>query len=172
MRKNKKAIVIIKNLWRMNVSPNLYDPKKRLIVLHEVLCRFFPQTSNSSEYEDFLIDYIVNKENQYVIQVASSVVTAIIIAYRAGFEKIKIHGVDGGGAHFFHNRKYDTKKYERFKDLIKFLRLGTPFIGKEIQYKPGYMSKRIIEKINFLAQKNNPGFQITYANRINLNENI
>lgn len=172
LRRNKKAIVFIKNLWRMNVSPNLYDPNKRLFVLHEMLCRFFPQTKIDSEFEDFLIDYIVNIENQYVIQVASSVITAIIIAYKAGFEKIIIHGVDGGGAHFFHNSKYDTKEYEMLKDVIEYLRVGTPFIEKEVQYKPGYMSKKIIEKINILGKINNAGFQITYADRINLNENI
>jgi hypothetical protein len=43
----------------------------------------------------------LNDRSKYIPQICSTVVTAVVLAYQAGFEKIVIHGLDFGGQYFY-----------------------------------------------------------------------
>tara|TARA_B100000749_G_scaffold272876_1_gene255196 strand:+ start:2379 stop:3311 length:933 start_codon:yes stop_codon:yes gene_type:complete len=43
----------------------------------------------------------LNDRSEYIPQICSTVVTAVILAYQAGFERIVIHGLDFGGQYFY-----------------------------------------------------------------------
>lgn len=146
--KNKDVIIFIKNMWFGNVSPNIYDPNRQIDILPEYLCRHYPE--NNNDYMSFLVDFILNHEMNYIAQTYSTVLTAVNIAYKAGFQEIFIHGLDGKGSHFFHSELFD--EHEDI-DLIKYLRKLIPPVAEDKVYTTGSNSKKVMDLFITVAKK-------------------
>lgn len=50
---------------------------------------------------DYILERCLNDNSKYIPQICSTIVTATILAYRSGFTKIVIHGLDFGGKYFY-----------------------------------------------------------------------
>lgn len=140
-RDNPNAVLIMKNMWKTNVNPKIYDTTpSRLNILPEILLPFdMPQ-----EFEPlnrFVIDFILNQEKMCIIQIISSVLTAITIAYKAGFQDIRIHGLDGQGSHFFHSDIFYEQCDVRDRDILLKLKELIPPQEENFNYAPGSKAK-------------------------------
>ena len=145
IRDNPDCILVLKNIWRNNVSPDIYDENNRLHLLPEFLYENFPQDSGSIAFQKFCINHILNIENDIVVQIYSSVLTAITVAYKAGFKEIYIHGLSGGGAHFFHAPLFDTTLNVADLEILKYLQRLLPKAPDDAPYVPGLLSSRVLQ---------------------------
>ena len=134
---NPKCVMIIKNMMKDNVSPNLYDPKNRLITLLDIVYKYFPLNDNYMPFQKFLINYILNEEEEIIIQTSSSVTTAITLAYKAGFKNIYVHGLDGGGNHYFHDRSLENGMDANALNILAFFKKFIPQVQSHEIYVAG-----------------------------------
>jgi hypothetical protein len=86
---------------------NLWDDKNDISFINEhwlnlampIKDRVYPVFDK--RYLDAVLDIMLSDKSEFLPQLASSVVTAIILAYKAGFKKIVVHGLDFGGQYFY-----------------------------------------------------------------------
>jgi hypothetical protein len=62
---------------------------------------------------------ILTGDYSYFLQSETTATTAISIAYKMGFKKIIIHGLDGKGVHFFKSKEYVPE--EKVKEIANLL---------------------------------------------------
>ena len=137
LERNPGCLLIIKNMMYDNVSPCLYDPQNQLITLPEVVYKFFPLKHNYIPFQKFLVGYILNDEKKIIIQTSSTVTTAVTFAYKAGFQKIYIHGLDGGGSHYFHNQAIGNSLNSKELEILSYLKRLIPKVPSEVKYEAG-----------------------------------
>lgn len=91
-------LIYFKNLWE-DKNDIAFINSNWLGVAKPVKDRVYPVLDK--KYIDFTIEKMLSDESDYLPQLASSVVTSIILAYKAGFKEIVIHGLDFGGNYFY-----------------------------------------------------------------------
>jgi hypothetical protein len=69
-----------------------------------------------------ILESCLNDRSDYLPQLCSTVMTAVFLAYQAGFKKIVIHGLDFGGQYFYQcmDRKTDPKFLPPTKPVSSF----------------------------------------------------
>lgn len=136
MQRNPKAVLILKNTWPGNLPPSVVDPDNLFVVLPEFLCSNIPQ---SRQFLRFVIQHILFCENHYIGQLGSSVLTGLCIAIKMGYDEIFIHGLDGQGSHFFHDKAFDTIEDPEYRRFLRYIRKVLPPVPND-QYPAGTTS--------------------------------
>ena len=144
LNNNPQCLMIIKNMMRDNVSPKLYDNNNEFITLPDIVYKYFPIKNNYISFQKYIINYILNIENEIIIQTASSVITAITLAYKAGFKNIYIHGLDGGGSHYFHERSLAETLDTDALDILTYFKRIIPEVAADKKYESGSHSINIL----------------------------
>jgi len=152
-RKNPNCLVLLKNMMYDNISPNVYDPEFSLITLPEVVYKFFPLGDNYIPFQKYLVDYILNRESDIVIQTGSSVTTAITLAYKAGFKKIYLHGVEAKGSHYFHGEALGEDLDCTEAEVLAYLRRLFPKVSPTVSHRAGNYTKRTLQFFMDIAIK-------------------
>lgn len=90
--------IYFKNLWEgcndVDFIVNNWMDLSRIIKDRVYLIKDIAHT-------DKVVNYAFTDNSVFLPQICSTTVTATILAYRAGFKKIIIHGLDFGGDHFY-----------------------------------------------------------------------
>lgn len=91
--------LIFKNIWGKNLNWDYIQSnyKTPYAVIKDV---HFPISQERVTHEE-IIDELVFPSRNLVVQYSSTVMTLIIIAFWRGFNKIIVHGLDGGGQYYF-----------------------------------------------------------------------
>lgn len=142
LSRNPYCISLMKNLWRNNIPLEVYDHDNDLFVLQDYLIR--PQP-NDMELLSFIVEHIISDESNVVGQMHTSLLTALVIAYKLGFREIVIHGLDGRGSHFFHHDSFDKMDTLPECDIIKYLRESSPKVNDQDVYSPGLKGLEIYD---------------------------
>lgn len=95
---NKTDLVYFKNVWETKNDIN-YIAAHWLGLARPVLDHLY--TVLDKKHLNHVLTRCLNDQTDYIPQLCSSVVTAIILAYQAGFKKVVIHGLDFGGQYFY-----------------------------------------------------------------------
>lgn len=113
-----ETIFIFKNTWEKKNSisaiNNLYG--KNVTFLRDSVARATTETALQKLIKVILGNFL-NFQNQ--AQTISTVITAIAIAYKAGFNEIVLHGVDLTGPHFYDSLALEDPTLARVINLIK-----------------------------------------------------
>ena len=91
-------LIFFKNLWEEK-NDMVFVNKHWLGVATPVKDRIYQAFDR--KYLDCVIETMLSDQSDYLPQMTSSVVTSIMLAYKAGFKKIVIHGLDFGGQYFY-----------------------------------------------------------------------
>lgn len=94
----RKRRVVFKNVWegKNEVKPMAYGYGEGAFFLKD-----YPVRCLSHSTLDLVADKVLNPRQGYIRQYSSTSLTLIGIAYRLGFERIVLHGVDFSGPHFY-----------------------------------------------------------------------
>ena len=152
-KKNPECILLLKNMMKDNISPNLYDPDCMLINLPEIVYRYFPLHDKYIKFQKYLVNYILNKEKDIVIQTSSSITTAITLAYKAGFKKIYIHGLNGGGCHYFHSEFFNSNLNSMESEVLSYLKRLLPKVSPDVTNEAGKHSQLTLQYFTHEAKK-------------------
>jgi hypothetical protein len=104
-RRHPKAALVLKNLAPANPPPDAIDPARRMHLLREIIFPH-PDRIDVAAYWTPVVDRMVRNPGGSLIQGPSTIVVAVLAAYRLGFRRIVIHGLDGRGNHFFHREGF------------------------------------------------------------------
>ncbi|GAB6069490.1 hypothetical protein JCM30760_05870 [Thiomicrorhabdus hydrogeniphila] len=91
-------LIFFKNLWEDKNDMEFVN-NNWLGIATPIKDRIYPMLDK--KYLDSVIEAMLSDRTDYLPQLTSSVVTSIILAYKAGFEKIVVHGLDFGGRYFY-----------------------------------------------------------------------
>lgn len=91
-------LIFFKNLWE-DKNDVTFINDHWLSISTPIKDRIYPV--HNKKHLKSVIEAMLSDQSDYLPQMASSVVTSIILAYKAGFKKIVIHGLDFGGQYFF-----------------------------------------------------------------------
>lgn len=93
---NQTDLVFFKNIWEgKNEAYFIY--KNWFGVAFLVRDSIYPLGGNVK----LLVESIFNDRSRYLPQACSTMVTLVALAYRSGFKKIVLHGLDFGGEYFY-----------------------------------------------------------------------
>lgn len=116
-KRTKNTIFVFKNVAEEKNSVtsinNLY--KNEILYLKDAIVGI-----NNHKSLDFMSDIILN-ENFFLknqMQTISSTIVAIAIAYKIGFKKIILHGVDFSGPHFYDVSSFNDSELEFVRNMI------------------------------------------------------
>lgn len=118
-------LIFFKNLWEDKNDMEFVNDHW-LSVSTPIKDRIYPVLDE--KYLEFVINTMLSEKSDFLPQVISSVVTSIILAYKAGFNKIVIHGVDFGGQYFY--------EVDGFQIDDNYISIDTPeggFYGKTVK---------------------------------------
>ena len=122
-KNNPECVVILKNILSPMININEIHNQEHLyidIFLDELnICGL----GNFYENNKLLcLREMLFGKYDFILQSETSVLTAINIAVRTGFKKIIIHGMDGGGSHFYNTQEFVnniiTNENKRTLDLL------------------------------------------------------
>ena len=92
------SLIYFKNLWE-DCNDVDFIVENWMEVSRIIKDRFYSISSNY--FIDRVVSHAFNDNSKFLPQICSTTVTSIILAYRAGFKKIIVHGLDFGGYHFY-----------------------------------------------------------------------
>jgi hypothetical protein len=159
------VVLLIKNIWPENVSPDLYDTKHEFFILLDFLLRPLPKEFLDVSFfrlRKFIIKTLILDHGNIIGQMYTSLLTALILSYRLGFKEIVIHGLDGCGAHFFHDSYFDHVTDDIRVDAINALRNAFPKQPSEVVYSPGSDARIIIN--DYIQILDSFGVKVSFAN--------
>ncbi|WP_157792542.1 hypothetical protein [Thiomicrospira microaerophila] len=115
-------LIFFKNLWEDKNDISFINAHWLNLAM-PIKDRIYPVFDK--KYLDSVIEKMLSDQSEFLPQSASSVVTAIILAYKAGFKKIVVHGLDFGGQYF-----YEVDGFEVEKKYIPSSESESGFYGK------------------------------------------
>lgn len=122
---NDSVIIIEKNFWRGNISPArikaLFPSDMNVLFLHDLLLKSYPVEPGNTNFKFKLLDIIINSPYPMLVQCLSSAVACLLLAVKAGFSDIYVHGCDGGGPSFYHSTSFvpsSTLAHSFYETLI------------------------------------------------------
>lgn len=143
-KRHPRALRVLKNLARTNPGPARFDPAGQAVLLREVI---FPAVGpqDGGRAWEAVVERMLDEREPYVIQSLSSVVCALLIAHRAGFRSVSVHGLDGAGNHFFHADGFRDTLDADGRALLDWIVTYTPKIEADRAYAPGSRSVGIVD---------------------------
>jgi hypothetical protein len=102
---SKTDLVYFKNIWEGKndidfISSNWLDLARPVMDhLHVAL---------DKRHLSHVLECCLSDRSEYIPQLCSTVVTAVVLAYQAGFKEIVIHGLDFGGQYFYECMESDV----------------------------------------------------------------
>jgi hypothetical protein len=143
-RHHPRAIRVLKNLARTNPGPDLFDPAGEAVLLREVIFPAVGPQGGGCAWQA-VVERMLDEREPYVIQSLSSVVCALLVAHRAGFRSVSVHGLDGGGNHFFHADGFRESLDGEARALLDWIVTYTPKVERDRAYTPGSRSVGIVD---------------------------
>lgn len=131
--------LLLKKIKLFDFFPPILSPKPFLFVLKEF--NFWPQFTSGLRLS-YLVKSILLNDSGLICQISSSSLTCIVIAKRLGFKKIVVHGLDGGGKHFFHLLNDIQSSDDHVLSLVKLYKIMFPF-DKDFEYDAAISAKSL-----------------------------
>lgn len=91
-------LLVLKNFWDGRVEAK-HAPNAPLV--KDILLPFGDMAFKLGHH-DTIIDFLIEPPGQFLRQFQTTVITMTLLAYFAGFTRIVVHGLDGGGPHVYH----------------------------------------------------------------------
>lgn len=98
LKREKPPLILFKNVWEWKNDINFLNAYW-VNVAWFVRDRIYPLPSKKNLFK--VLDLMMKDSSIYFPQCVSTVIFSILLAYKAGFSSIVVHGVDFGGRYFY-----------------------------------------------------------------------
>lgn len=139
----RPRLILIKNIWESKLDGEyVTSVYPDALVCLDALFPFAGRLLESASYR-FVFEKCFWSDTRALLQLHTSVLTLIQLAYRAGYTQIRVFGLDGAGPHFFH----DT----RIKAMVPVALEVADFVqvlGKDEKHEAGYSGRLLAKKMH------------------------
>lgn len=100
--------ILIKNIWESKVEGRYVSSAyPDAFISLDALFPFAQRLLDDESYR-FVFERFFCHNTKIMLQIRTSVLTLIQLAYRAGYTELRVFGLDGVGPHFFHDTRIRT----------------------------------------------------------------